>query len=157
MIYAVIGAGPRSGTSWVMNQLEEAGLPVYWTDGLYVADADNPYGYYESEPQEQAEQDDVICKVWPGPTLNQVGIARAVILYRERKAQLASIKRRMNGEEKEACSRLNMSAEDYIDMPCNFLKAGVLFESRRFRTETLDNHIEDIIEYLSEPFERSIN
>ena len=156
MIHAVIGAGPRTGTSWVMRQLEEAGLPVFWSEEFYEADADNPYGYYEADPQALIEQDGVIAKVWPGPLMNQLGIVRGVVLYRDREAQLKSIRERMK-KEQEACDKLGLSAEEYIDLPSNFLDAGLLFEYQVFMTENLNNTISDIIEYMSEPIERSIN
>ena len=39
---------PRSGTSMMMKMLEAGGVPLL-TDGLRVADPDNPEGYYELE------------------------------------------------------------------------------------------------------------
>ena len=44
----IVSGLPRSGTSMMMKMLEAGGLPVY-QDGLRVADADNPKGYYEAE------------------------------------------------------------------------------------------------------------
>lgn len=157
MIYAVIGAGPRTGTSWVMRKLEEAMLPVFWSDEFYEADAENPYGYYEADPKALLAQDGVIAKVWPGPLINQLSISRAVVIHRDRETQLASIREKMNGRDKEACEKLGLSAEDYIDLPSNFLDAGLTFEYQVYNTELLDDNIEGIIEYMSEPIERSIN
>ena len=45
---AVVSGLPRSGTSMAMKMLEAGGLEVV-TDGLRIADQDNPKGYYEDE------------------------------------------------------------------------------------------------------------
>jgi hypothetical protein len=45
----VVSGLPRSGTSMAMRMLEAGGLPLV-TDGLRLADASNPKGYYEFEP-----------------------------------------------------------------------------------------------------------
>ena len=157
MIYAVIGVGPRSGTSFVMHKLEEAGLSMFYDPDIYEPDEDNPHGYYECDPVAVQEQDGVVAKMWPSPIINQVGIARAVVLRRfDRDAQLKSIKGRM-AVEKEACDRLGLSAEQYIDIPESIVNAGLMFEHRTFFTENLDSSIDEIIEYMSEPKTRSIN
>ncbi len=44
----VVSGLPRSGTSMIMAMLEAAGMPVV-TDGIRVADEDNPKGYLELE------------------------------------------------------------------------------------------------------------
>jgi len=44
----VVSGLPRSGTSMAMKMLEAGGLTIV-TDGLRVADEDNPKGYYEDE------------------------------------------------------------------------------------------------------------
>ena len=44
----VVSGLPRSGTSMMMNMLQAGGVPLL-TDGLRVADPDNPEGYYELE------------------------------------------------------------------------------------------------------------
>jgi hypothetical protein len=48
---------PRSGTSMMMKMLEAGGLPLL-TDGLRVADPDNPEGYYEFERVKQLPKGD---------------------------------------------------------------------------------------------------
>src|ERR1700682_4057584 len=53
----VISGLPRSGTSMVMKMLESGGLEVM-TDGLRVADASNPNGYYEVERVKRLNSDD---------------------------------------------------------------------------------------------------
>jgi hypothetical protein len=44
----VVSGLPRSGTSMMMKMLQAGGVPLL-TDGLRVADPDNPEGYYELE------------------------------------------------------------------------------------------------------------
>ena len=53
----VISGLPRSGTSMAMKMLESGGLEVM-TDGLRVADASNPNGYYEVERVKRLNSDD---------------------------------------------------------------------------------------------------
>ena len=45
----VVSGAPRSGTSMMMRMLAMAGVPML-TDGVRVANADNPLGYFEWEP-----------------------------------------------------------------------------------------------------------
>ena len=45
----VVSGLPRSGTSMMMQMLQAGGTPIL-TDGVRVADADNPRGYREFEP-----------------------------------------------------------------------------------------------------------
>jgi hypothetical protein len=52
----IVSGLPRSGTSMMMKMLEAGGLPVY-QDGLRLADADNPKGYYETEQVKNLAQD----------------------------------------------------------------------------------------------------
>lgn len=48
---------PRSGTSLMMQMLDAGGMQCV-TDGVRVADADNPRGYYEAECVKQLAGDD---------------------------------------------------------------------------------------------------
>lgn len=52
----VVSGLPRSGTSMMMQMLAAGGLPVL-SDGLRVADEDNPHGYYEFEAVKRTKQD----------------------------------------------------------------------------------------------------
>lgn len=54
----VVSGLPRSGTSLMMKMLEAGGMPAV-TDGLRVADEDNPRGYYEFERVKQLPKGDV--------------------------------------------------------------------------------------------------
>ena len=57
----VVSGLPRSGTSMAMKMLEAGGLSVV-TDGLRVADEDNPKGYYEDERVKRLHED--VDKAW---------------------------------------------------------------------------------------------
>jgi hypothetical protein len=50
--FVLVSGLPRSGTSLMMRMLEAGGLPAQ-TDGLRIADDDNPKGYYEWEAIKQ--------------------------------------------------------------------------------------------------------
>jgi hypothetical protein len=52
----VVSGLPRSGTSLMMQMLDNGGVAVV-TDNLRTADTDNPRGYYEFERVKQVKQD----------------------------------------------------------------------------------------------------
>ena len=52
----VVSGLPRSGTSMMMQMCAASGLAVL-TDGIRVADKDNPLGYYELEVVKRTKQD----------------------------------------------------------------------------------------------------
>lgn len=53
---AIVSGLPRSGTSMMMQMLDEGGIPAL-TDNIRVADEDNPKGYYEFEPVKKTRED----------------------------------------------------------------------------------------------------
>ena len=55
-LVTVVSGLPRSGTSMMMQMLEAGGLEIA-SDGLRVADADNPRGYYELEAVKRIRED----------------------------------------------------------------------------------------------------
>src|ERR671918_231313 len=57
----VVSGLPRSGTSMAMKMLEAGGLSIV-TDGLRMADEDNPKGYYEDERVKRLHKDE--DKAW---------------------------------------------------------------------------------------------
>jgi len=69
-VITIVSGLPRSGTSLMMQMLAAGGLPIV-SDGLRVADADNPRGYCEwerikqlpQEPQCIAEAEGKVVKV----------------------------------------------------------------------------------------------
>jgi hypothetical protein len=52
----IVSGLPRSGTSLMMQMLENGGVEVV-TDNVRTADTDNPRGYYEFEPVKKIKQD----------------------------------------------------------------------------------------------------
>jgi hypothetical protein len=52
----IVSGLPRSGTSLMMQMLDQGGLPVV-TDNIRTADTDNPRGYYEYELVKKIKQD----------------------------------------------------------------------------------------------------
>src|SRR5260370_23445370 len=52
----IVSGLPRSGTSLMMQMLDQGGLPVV-TDNIRTADTDNPRGYYEFEQVKKIKQD----------------------------------------------------------------------------------------------------
>jgi hypothetical protein len=52
----VVSGLPRSGTSLMMQMLDNGGVPVV-TDSVRTADPDNPKGYYEYEPVKATKRD----------------------------------------------------------------------------------------------------
>ncbi len=145
MIYAVTGAGPRTGTSFVMEKLHEAGLPIYWTLGY-----DFPGAKYEVRKNELFNLDRVIAKVWPR-LLSRVEVSRMLVLKRDRASQIESLKVQME-RERAAGWTLTESAESLIDQQ-RWIVDNSAIPKRVYRTEELDDHIEEIVAWLSEPFE----
>ena len=52
----IVSGVPRSGTSMMLRMLAAGGLEIL-TDGIRVADADNPHGYFEWEPVKSLKRD----------------------------------------------------------------------------------------------------
>src|ERR1700681_4510318 len=53
----VVSGLPRSGTSMLMNMLQDGGVPLL-TDGIRRADDSNPRGYFEYEPVKGLDKND---------------------------------------------------------------------------------------------------
>ena len=70
MIVVVSGL-PRSGTSLLMQMLKAGGLPVL-TDGLRVADEDNPRGYFEWEPAKRLTREPELIRMAEGKAVKIV-------------------------------------------------------------------------------------
>jgi hypothetical protein len=68
----VVASGlPRSGTSLLMQMLKAGGLPVL-TDGLRVADEDNPRGYFEWEPAKRLPREPELIRMAEGKAVKIV-------------------------------------------------------------------------------------
>ena len=70
MIVVVSGL-PRSGTSLLMQMLAAGGLPVL-TDGVRVADEDNPRGYFEWEPAKRLPREPDLIRMAEGKAVKIV-------------------------------------------------------------------------------------
>ena len=145
MIYAVVGAGPRTGTSWVMGQLHAAGLPVHWTKSIKIPGAE-----YETNWKDLPNLNNVIAKVWPG-TLTVANVGRVVILRRDRDDQIISLRKQIE-RERVAGYKCIDTAETLIDRCVKFADA-IQIPKIEIRTEDLNSRINEIIGWLSEPFE----
>ena len=143
MIYAVTGAGPRTGTSWTMGKLLEAGLPVHWTEYLHI-----PGAKYETV-EELSGLDNVIVKVWPR-NLSRANISRMVVLRRDRNAQIESIENQLI-REREAGLKIVQTPEQLINQ-CEWMLEQSQIPRREYRTEELNDAISKIIDWLAEPF-----
>ena len=151
MIHAVMGAGPRTGTSFVMHRLLEAGLPVHFNDRGDLPVAGNPSGYFETYWHRLSTLDQVIVKVWPR-FAHLVEIDRLLILRRDRDAQTKSLTRQLR-RERHLWQGAPWSAEHIIDYALKGLSKVTAIQTMEFETETLDQNINQIIDYLSNPFE----
>lgn len=149
MISAVMGAGPRTGTSWTMRRLHNAGLPVQYNSSIdaVMPPAGNPMGYYEWLNGDTAK-DNAIIKVWP-ISANPTIINKMVVLYRDRSTQLASIERQMTRERKLLdAAGIDWTAEEHLDKSLAALQPLLGIPHLAIRTEELDERISDIINYL---------
>ncbi len=72
----VVSGLPRSGTSMMMQMLEEGGLEIY-TDNKRLADESNPRGYYEHEAVKSLAKDNR----WLGAARNKVVKIIANLLF----------------------------------------------------------------------------
>jgi hypothetical protein len=148
MIYAVTGAGPRTGTSWTMGKLREAGLPVYWTEHLKVVGAQ-----YDTWYDDLPDLDDKIVKVWPNH-LSYANIGRMVVLRRDYASQVKSIQQQIKRERKQGFT-VHDTPKQLIEK-ANWILNKSKIERIEVRTEELDERIDEIIGWLSEPFEESL-
>jgi hypothetical protein len=146
MIYAVTGVGPRTGTSWVMEQLHAAGLPVYWSKSLNIDGAK-----YETYPNELSRLNNQIVKVWPN-YLKQAKIGRMVLLRREFATQEASITLQMEREKKQQF--VFMQTPKQMIEKSRWIIDQCKIERLEVRTEDLNNRIDDIVQWMSIPFEQ---
>jgi hypothetical protein len=70
-VIVVVSGLPRSGTSLLMQMLKAGGLPVL-SDGLRVADEDNPRGYFEWEPAKRLTREPELIRMAEGKAVKIV-------------------------------------------------------------------------------------
>lgn len=150
MIRAVVGRGPRVGSSFVMRRLHEAGVPCHWDDALtdILPVEGNPDGYFETPYQNYRSIRNKVVKVWP-LSMHFADIERMVVLERSRESQLASIKKQMARERTLLEERsIVLTPEEFIDRSHNALELYLSIPHLRVRTEDLDERIDEIISYM---------
>jgi hypothetical protein len=148
MIYTVTGAGPRTGTSFVMGKLREAGLPTHWTESLKIVDAK-----YDTWYTELPDLNDVIVKVWPN-FLNSVKVGRMLVLRRDFISQVKSIQQQIRRERKQGYTIVDTPKQ--LIEKANWILSRQKIERLEVRTEDLDERIDEIIGWFAEPFKESM-
>lgn len=142
MNVAITGVGPRTGTGFVMEKCHEAGLPVFWNE-----DIDIDGSSYDAMPDDLVGLRDSVVKVWPG-AFHLLPIERMVVIRRNRKDQLRSIRQQKARERKQGyhdpvAPQDLLGKVEYImqvsDLPENVLEV---------KTEDLDERIDEIIEFV---------
>ena len=146
MIYAVVGAGPRTGTSWTMKQLDKAGLPVYWSRHFEIPGAE-----YETLYTQLPDLNHVIAKVWP-PALSHALVGRMLVLKRDFESQVISLRKQIE-REASAGFKNYMTAEQIIERS-NWIVDQSKIPRMEVETKDLSKHIDEIVNWFSEPFEQ---
>ncbi len=155
---AVTGVGPRTGTSWVMGKLKEAGLEVHgqqYNDHLWVR-KHNPQGYWDLGLGDPLPESGVakVWGVWKHPHINRVVVLRR----NDTQAQLRSMAKVFRDEKKlEAYKDLELAFMNpsevllqYLRETTRWLKTRDTSNTMLVTTENLDNEIDGIIEFLKE-------
>lgn len=143
MIGAVIGVGPRTGTSYVMKRLHEAGFDVHFVPD-HVEDRDRVGGHFETPYTALPGLSGCIAKVWPSTVHNAI-IERAVFLHREQDSQLRSIAAQM---DREGITRIEpLSLLTYCKHKLEGFRAGV---ELRVATEEIDDRLDEIFHFFKE-------
>ncbi len=138
-----MGVGPRTGTSYLMRRLTNAGFSTLWEPDE-IADDGRSGGHYECPQEKLLGAENVIAKVWPG-SFELTLIERAVVLTRDRQEQLRSIARQLRREdlpgwEPELILDYCVHAVEKVDVPT------VL----RVRMEELDDRLDEIFQFFME-------
>ena len=154
---AVTGIGPRTGTSFVMSYLHEAGLIVNGHKFLpdLVVPEHNPNGYWELDPSEDIPTTGIskLWRLWEYKNINKV-----VLLERQDvDAQLRSIKKVLDSElllPKFKNLRNVYTPEKilstYIIKTNNWLKKRDMSKTMLVYTENINKELNNIKELLME-------
>lgn len=149
MINVVTGVGPRVGSSYVMQQCAERGLDVKYDSILeqMLPKEGNPNGYYEYNPMGLSNLQSGVVKVWP-LFLHMINPKKIVVLQRDRSAkQYDSIRKQAIREggsvyPPEWVEQSVVALLDYLP--------HTEAEVRVFKTEKLNDTIDDIIKFLGD-------
>jgi hypothetical protein len=161
MISIVTGYGPRVGSSFVMNELRKAGIPIMgnkFLPGITIK-KHNPTGYWELDPFTIVELSKTdrfnghVIKLWPqGLSLFEPSrIQCAVILERkDKQEQLKSISKVWEDEKQTEIGSLfsHLTPEDLINNQIKSLESYKFNSALHVYTEDLNNRIGEIIKYL---------
>lgn len=155
---AVTGIGPRTGTSWVMGKLKEAGLQVNGHKFLpeLLVPQHNPNGYWELDPDEPMPTTG-ISKLWG--IWHNTDVDKVVVLERaDTAAQLRSMDKVLKDElllprckeqwQDHWTSKAVLS--QYIIAMNKWLSTRDLEKTMLVYTENLHNEIDNIINFLQE-------
>ena len=153
-INIVTGAGPRVGSSFVMQSCKEAGLFVNGDKFLngFLPVEGNPKGYYDLFPEDVVKVTKGIAKVWPiSLGLLKVPVKNVVILRRKNKYnQIKSCIEQVKREPVKS----DISCEEIINMSSRFLSEWLSLnnyaQAKTFYTENLDDNIKSIVSFLGE-------
>lgn len=155
MLCAVVGNGPRTGTSFVMRKLHEAGLPVVWDTSLNI-----PGAGYDILPNDLLRVQGGIVKAWP-TALRVMLLNRVVILRRDPATQLRSMYEQQAREEAEGVKLHDgdMTPEYALAVHQKALAKWLINPPRHTRildikTEDLDVRMDEIVDWFAAVFQR---
>lgn len=143
MIGAVIGVGPRTGTSYVMKRLFEAGFAVYWEEDEWP-DSDRQGGHFETPRERLPVIENRIVKVWPGAHRDTL-IERAVLLHRPHAEQVAAIRRQI--EREGGCE---FTPEDIVKNCYRALEDLRASRLMAVQTGEIDDRLDEIFDFFRE-------
>ena len=150
MVYAISGFGPRVGSSFVMRQIKESGIPIVGSAFHRLQPIQgNPLGYYDLDDNEVRCFNEGVGKVWPRQLvlLPTMPTKMVTLERRDRESWLASIQRQINLE------KLPISPEQVLEMTEFMLDVWLdTFpgDVMRVYTEDLDHEINNILKFIGE-------
>jgi len=159
-IAVVTGVGPRTGTSFVMQQALVHGLPIFGKKFIegHTVESFNPLGYWDIDFRDPFKLKDLeghVCKVWH-PLLPLVPTNCTVLLERrDTVAQIESIRRIYHAELQLKANRPlldNVNPEVIFYYYQTAMKLWLETQDPsnilKVYTEDLDGQIDNIIEFL---------
>ena len=159
MICAVTGVGPRVGTSFVMNEVKKAGLPILGHKFLeeWTVSKHNPEGYWDLDPIELMDMyyagllNNHVVKIW-GPLLQHMNNIGAVVLIerKNKQAQLQSMRKVMKDEVLTIKGKqfAHYTAEKILEEHLNAINTAKFNTVLKVYTEDLNTEIDNIIRFL---------
>jgi hypothetical protein len=131
-----------------MGKLRDAGLPVYWTEHLKIVGTE-----YDTWYDDLPNLDNKIVKVWPNH-LSYAKVGRMVVLRRDYASQVKSIHQQIRSERNQGFI-IHDTPKQLIEK-ANWILSRQKIERLEIRTEDLNERIDEIIGWLSEPFQESV-